>query len=142
MAGKVLHPDIQRYREPKNYFVTLNRGNVVFAVGILLTNSAVMTAAHSIHNLPQPGYGGVFFKAELYSTRYILNIDYVIYDSYKNSNLRERGIDFAVLHVSNSTQGRREGPPGWKFFFRKNNKLQYFQEKTFFNFYSSLTFIL
>ena len=73
---------------------------LLVALGILLSDKIVMTAAHSVHDCPGPDYGDIIIKTELYPTNRIYRIHSIIIDSHNNPNLRDRGIDYAVFRVS------------------------------------------
>ena len=82
--------------------VTLNFGNdVIFGLGVLISNNIFITAAHLIMHYAHNGFNNFYIKLSMphnRGPRY--EIEEVVINSYNHTDLLERDIDYAVLRVS------------------------------------------
>ena len=72
--------------------VRLYRKYEILALGILVSDRILITAAHSIHDLPGPGCGGtrILIKPKPYHSTITYEIDYPIINSYDNPDLKKK----------------------------------------------------
>ena len=102
LISKVIHTDLERDLRENPYVITLHRdGDVVFALGVLISDQFFITAARPIHNYTETNFEGIYIKlAMLHNLDQPYYIEEPVFDSCDPYSFPDHDINLAVLRVS------------------------------------------
>ena len=102
LISKVIHTDLETDLIENPYVVTLYRpNNVVFALGVLISDQFFITAARPIHFFTFLSFLGIYIKlAMLHNVDRPYYIEGPVINSYDHITRQQQDANFAVLRVS------------------------------------------
>ena len=102
LISKVIHTDLETDLIENPYVVTLcRRNNMVFALGVLISDQFFMTAAQPITYHSHFGFDGVYVRlAMLHNVDRPYYIEGPVINSYDHITRQQQDANFAVLRVS------------------------------------------